>query len=126
MESISFFWACLSDLQHGCNVGLEKPLSILKNMVHEFRVSVKEGGEMPQQTSLDGTFFQFPMGVQSAEPCQNGSQSIFYPESDYIAGDPVDFGAESVSPDFLGSMNELERDLTHDTLYGLFAPNMLQ
>ncbi|KAJ5772465.1 fungal-specific transcription factor domain-containing protein [Penicillium odoratum] len=128
MEPISFFWTCLSELQHGCNVGLKKPLSILRDMVHEFRVSVKEGGlimdEMPQLTSLDESFFQLPMNPPSNEPSLDTPGDFV---SDYLGMEAVDVGLENFSPDFLDSMNELQKDVTHDTLYGLFAhPTMFR
>ncbi|KAJ5661371.1 uncharacterized protein N7484_000743 [Penicillium longicatenatum] len=124
IEPISFFWTCLSELQHGCNFGLKKPLSILRDMVYEFRVSVEEGGvngdEMPQQTCLDQTFFQLPMNPPSNEPSMNTPGNIAAP--DYLGMEYFNPGLENLSPGFLNSMNELENDITHDTLYGLFAP----
>lgn len=127
MEPISFFWTCLSELQHGCNVGLKKPLSILRDMVHEFRVSVKEGGvngeEMPQLTSLDETYFQISMNPPNNEPSLDTPENFV--TSDYLGVEPMNLGFESLSPGFLNSMNDLEKDIAHDTLYGLFAPQAM-
>ncbi|OJJ07670.1 hypothetical protein ASPVEDRAFT_88908 [Aspergillus versicolor CBS 583.65] len=123
MEPISFFWTCLSELQGGCNFGLEKPLSILRDMVHEFQVSTRHGGqyEIPQM-NLDETLF--PQPVSRQEPF-----TVVGDDYDYMGmgamdqSDPVGF--DTSSPGFLASLNQLENDITQDSLYGLFAPSQL-
>src|SRR5687767_15887898 len=40
-DLIAFFWTCLGELQHGCNSGLKKPLSVLRDMAREFELSAK-------------------------------------------------------------------------------------
>lgn len=133
MEPISFFWTCLSELQRGCNFGLEKPLNILRDMVYEFQVSTRAAGghEMPPLlTSLDETF-PLPIGQQAAEmaslktpppppPLLTGGQSVF---PDYVgAMDQPDMAFDTSSPSLLASLSQLENDISQDTLYGLFAP----
>ncbi len=125
MEPISFFWTCLSELQGGCNFGLEKPLSILRDMVHEFQVSTRQGGtaggqdEVLQLMNLDETIFPQPVSRQApfvGDDCMGvGAMG----QSDPLLG----FG--NSSPGFLASLNQLESDITQDTLYGLFAPSQL-
>lgn len=128
MEPISFFWTCLSELQGGCNFGLEKPLSILRDMVHEFQVSTRQGGtaggqyEMPQLMNLDET--PFPQPVNRQAPFVGDDCDYDYMGMGSMGqADPVGLGTSS--PGFLASLNQLENEITQDTLYGLFAPSQL-
>ncbi|KAF7563936.1 hypothetical protein G7046_g221 [Stylonectria norvegica] len=128
-EPISFFWTCLSELQLGCNFGLKKPLSVLQDMVREFQVSIKEGRaadhEKPHPPGLDESFF-FPLamtpsgqGMTSNMTRSNGN----YMSTDYTGVmdqfDPT-FGN---SPGLLDFLNDQEKDISQDALYGLFAPS---
>ncbi|OJJ54514.1 hypothetical protein ASPSYDRAFT_61116 [Aspergillus sydowii CBS 593.65] len=125
MEPISFFWTCLSELQGGCNFGLEKPLSILRDMVHEFQVSTRHGGtaggqdEVLQLMNLDETIFPQPVSRQAPFVGDDYMSMGAMGQSDHAGG----FGTSS--PGFLASLNQLESDITQDTLYGLFAPSQL-
>ncbi|KAL4866032.1 hypothetical protein BDV12DRAFT_140145 [Aspergillus spectabilis] len=129
MEPISFFWTCLSELRGGCNFGLEKPLNILRDMVHEFQVSTRQGGsavghEMPQLMSLNETIF--PQAV--SQMMEMGPRGALFEGEDSAFQDcmgllDLDVGASS--PGFLASLNQLENDISQDTLYGLFAPPQL-
>lgn len=125
MEVISFFWTCLSELQHGCNFGLAKPLSILRDMVHEFQVSVQEGGHgLDQSTVLDETFFPLGLTQQLGTPApeeptlvggswfQDYLSSMEYLEQPFTAH----------SPGYIAPLTPRDNDITQDTLYGLFAP----
>ncbi|KAH7001136.1 fungal-specific transcription factor domain-containing protein [Ilyonectria destructans] len=132
-EPISFFWTCLSELQVGCNFGLKKPLSVLQDMVREFQVSIKEGSaagqEQPVPAGLDESFF-FPLAMT---PSNGGMPHTatrppapYMPtvSSEYIGGvmdhvDPV-WGN---SPGLLDFLNDQEKDISQDALYGLFAPS---
>jgi hypothetical protein len=132
MEPISFFWTCLSELQRGCNFGLEKPLNILRDMVQEFQVSIKEGGggnavtkEVFQLPSLDETFFSLPIADSSGmlDASVYSEQQHMTPEYYMGAGiDQSDLNFGTSSPGFLLSLNQLESDISEDTLFGLFAP----
>lgn len=132
MEPISFFWTCLSELQRGCNFGLEKPLNILRDMVQEFQVSIKEGGggnsvtnEVSQLPSLDETFFSLPIADSSGmlDASVYSEQQHMTPEYYMGAGiDQSDLNFGTSSPGFLLSLNQLESDISEDTLFGLFAP----
>lgn len=134
MEPISFFWVCLSELQRGCNFGLEKPLSILRDMVHEFQISIREGDAsgqaMSQLASLDESFF-FPLPMTQQQAVETtiktpGSAGNFVSPDYMSALNQQDLSFASWSPGFLDSLNEeLEKDISHDTLYGLFAPPQL-
>lgn len=125
MEPISFFWTCLSELQGGCNFGLEKPLSILRDMVHEFQASTRHGGtaggqdEVLQLMNLDETIFPQPVSRQAPFVGDDYMSMGAMGQSDHAGG----FGTSS--PGFLASLNQLESDITQDTLYGLFAPSQL-
>ena len=132
MESISFFWTCLSELQRGCNFGLEKPLNILRDMVHEFQVSIREGrmasplsNEASQLPTLDETFFSLPIAEVPGMLNSTMYSDQQHMTPDYYMGagiDQPDLGFENSSPGFLFSLNQLETDISEDTLFGLFAP----
>lgn len=135
---IAFFWTCLGELQHGCNVGLEKSLSVLRNMAREFHISSKEVGgtantgsagaqqEQPSRHdfgALDESYFpQLPLATSSI-----GQNS--FPAAQYTNDFGVSSGADlfytdaafgpSGASDFL---NDQEWDISQNTLYGLFAP----
>lgn len=128
-EPISFFWACLSDLQVGCNFGLKKPLGVLQEMVREFQTSIKEGNatgqEQPHATGLDESFF-FPLAMTPSAPGMGQPTATTtgnYVPTDYIPVmdhfDPA-FGN---SPGLLDFLNDQEKDISQDALYGLFAPS---
>jgi hypothetical protein len=137
-ETIAFFWACLGELQHGCNFGLKKPLSVLKDMAREFQLSVQECGSainpQPDMGSLDRSFFpelalgnvemdqsfymidQYP-GDRSAQPLQDHSAHTMM---DHFGR--VNDMATSPGMNFL---NDQEWHLSQNTLYGLFAPTQM-
>ncbi|PTD01697.1 Nitrogen assimilation transcription factor nit-4 [Fusarium culmorum] len=131
-EPISFFWTCLSELQVGCNFGLKKPLSVLQDMVREFQTSIKESGstgtEQPHPAGLDESFF-FPLAMapssntiapNTSTPTgayMSASASDYIPNMDHF--DPT-FGH---SPGLLDFLNDQEKDISQDALYGLFAPS---
>ncbi|CAM1504837.1 Fc.00g024280.m01.CDS01 [Cosmosporella sp. VM-42] len=128
-EPISFFWTCLSELQLGCNFGLKKPLSVLQDMVREFQVSIKEGNpgqEQPHPPGLDQSFF-FPLAMtpsgQEMTPSTNRSTGTYMP-SEYIGGVMDHFEPTfGTSPGLLDFLNDQEKDISQDALYGLFAPS---
>lgn len=123
-ELISFFWTCLSELQHGCNFGLAKPLSVLRDMVHEFQVSVQEGVQgIDQLTRLDETFFPPDVSQHFGDPASepNTANDVSWFQDQFSPMDHLD-QTLGVSPGLLASLNQLDNDITQDTLYGLFAP----
>lgn len=135
---IGFFWTCLGELQHGCNLGLKKPLSVLRDMAREFELSSKElsgsaatapANSQQEQVPrlelglLDGNIFpQLPLTTQNLDQ-QN------FPNAHYLAGfdmqtGPGQFGADTAF-EMLGSsdfLNDQEWGISQNTLYGLFAP----
>ncbi|KAH8173843.1 fungal specific transcription factor domain-containing protein [Sarocladium implicatum] len=135
-DIISFFWTCLSELQRGCNFGLKKPLAILKDMVREFQASIKEGGAggsgEDAPPGLDETFFfTLPMssitGVQEPQAMDltrhsPGLDATLMSSADYFGGldqfDPMFEGSPSGLLDFV---NDQEKFISDDALYGLFA-----
>jgi hypothetical protein len=133
---IAFFWTCLGELQHGCNVGLDKPLSVLRDMAREFQISSKEvggsvatglAGSQQEQLSghefgaLDESYFpQLPLITPST-----GYDS--FPAAQYAANlgvqDEANTGEAALElPDVSDFLNDQEWDLSQNTLYGLFAP----
>ncbi|KAJ8110810.1 hypothetical protein OPT61_g6438 [Boeremia exigua] len=121
-DLIAFFWNCLGELQHGCNSGLKKPLSVLRDMAREFQLSSKE--RVPANTdqtdlySLDESFFpQLPLGPL-------GSEHDMYTGTPYMHdGRTLDqAGPDFGPPGLMNFLNDQEWDLSQNTLYGLFAP----
>lgn len=129
-EIISFFWTCLSELQRGCNFGLKKPLAILQDMAHEFQVSMVDVGATGREQELqynleEGLFSSLPVSKPlDPNPDTSGLGSISNKVSpDYLSfTDRLDpcFGASPSG--LLDFLNDQEQDISHDTLYGLFAP----
>jgi hypothetical protein len=129
-EPISFFWTCLSELQLGCNFGLKKPLSVLQDMVREFQTTLKESSSAgpeqgPQPAGLDESFF-FPLAMTPSAPglapTTTASTGTYVP-SDYIPHMDHFDPAFGTSPGLLDFLNDQEKDISQDALYGLFAPS---
>ncbi|KAL3462170.1 fungal-specific transcription factor domain-containing protein [Aspergillus heterothallicus] len=122
--TIEFFWTCLSELQRGCNFGLEKPLAVLREVVKEFRVSAG--------TSYEGAALDLDVESAFALPMDSAFDSNSFttmqlhapqPESpDYMLGLDTNTLLGTGSPGFCISLSQLESDISHDALYGLFAP----
>ncbi|KAL2067205.1 hypothetical protein VTL71DRAFT_1629 [Oculimacula yallundae] len=127
-ELISFFWTCLGELQHGCHSGLKKPLSVLWDMAREFEISTKERGMMATQQlqfgTLDETLFpQLPQDRPSLDNEVYSSTQYLYdmnPQHDVM--DSLQSSQNFVPPDLMNFINDQERDISQNTLYGLFAP----
>jgi hypothetical protein len=100
-------------------------------MVREFQTSIRESGsagpEQPQ-TGLDESFF-FPLAMaptttsivpNTSTPTgayMSASSSDYIPNMDHF--DPI----LGHSPGLLDFLNDQEKDISQDTLYGLFAPS---
>ncbi|KAJ5217269.1 hypothetical protein N7468_010277 [Penicillium chermesinum] len=124
-ELISFFWTCLSELQHGCNSGLAKPLSVLRDMVHEFQLSVQRGVQgIDHLTRLDETFFPPDVSQHFGDSAveQNPPVDASWLQDQFSPMESLEQTLDASSPGFLASLNQLNNDITQDTLYGLFAP----
>jgi hypothetical protein len=135
---IAFFWTCLGELQQGCNLGLKKPLSVLRDMAREFELSSKElgssavaGPARAQQEKLprselgtldESCFPQLPLATQNLN--QQPFADAQYLTDFAMQGGAGQFGTEAAfglpgSSDFL---NDQEWGISQNTLYGLFAP----
>lgn len=124
-DTISFFWTCLHELQRGCNFGLKKPLVILQDMVHELQISVNEDDLMHPsqllQPSLDQSLLSNTLFIGSDDA--SATLSELSPQTIR----PVD-GSNFVFSDYpmptagVDFLNDQEIDISHDALYGLFAP----
>lgn len=98
-------------------------------------MSIREGGaasaltnEASQLPSLDETFFSLPIGDTSGifDASVYSEQQHMTPDYYMGAGiDQPDFDFGTSSPGFLVSLNQLESDISEDTLFGLFAPPQL-
>lgn len=130
-EQISFFWTCLNELQRGCNFGLKKPLGILRDMVNELQLGVDDGSfadpGLQMHPSLDESlFFRMPNGQHflDAEPqtVEMGGPRITTPDY-WNAVDPLDPSCGAMDTDMMDFLNDQEKDICQDSLYGLFAPS---
>jgi hypothetical protein len=131
MAPIEFFWNCLSELQRGCNFGLEKPLMVLREMVKEFRarpganlegaglgLDFESAFALPIDPSLDSTSAMGSYNAMQLHAPQPASP-------DYLLGLDTNMALGAGSPRFCVSLSQLESDISHDALYGLFAPPQL-
>lgn len=139
---ISFFWTCLSELQRGCNFGMTKPLAVLKEMVRQYELSMREtgcwgeeGGGGSLQGGLDESCFFFPPlradqtmdgsgGMPQMATASGGGGEGFVPDvgeggrmDDFMGGDLASLG-------FTGYVDEQERTIWQDVLYGLFTTSL--
>lgn len=132
MDLISFFWTCLSELQRGCNFGMKKPLAVLKDMVREYDISIKEGGtaraddgEKFLQLSLDESFF-FPSTMHQVGnvsgpdmECSPSGNNILQNSTGGL--DQLDPLLGTSSSGSMWHLDDRERNIRQDTLYGLFT-----
>ncbi|KAJ9612131.1 hypothetical protein H2200_003728 [Cladophialophora chaetospira] len=126
-DEITFFWTALCELQRGCNFGLHKPLSVLRQMMREL------GENVPLETE-DSGYMHFARALElwtTAEASQmlsNGNTehaSRFAGNYSATRPDHIDFGASSPfgnRQSFMDVWDEDARNVYNDTLFGLFAP----
>ena len=119
-EKIAFFWTCLNELHCGSNLGLKKPLKIIQDVVRELQINIDQGGVMLSgeqlQPSLDESLFILPDDLTESMPMADASLSTAGDWNVLDHSDPI-YG---MSP--LGFLNGPEKNISHDALYGLFAP----
>ena len=129
-DQISFFWTCLNELQRGCNFGLRKPLAILQDMVHELQLNFEDGSLTEPRGHLepsldDSLFFGLSAGQgildAGAHPIDISGPNITTPEY-WNAIDNVDPAGGTLDADMMDFLNDQEKDICQDSLYGLFAP----
>lgn len=126
-DMIAFFWTCLGELQHGCNSGLKKPLSVLRDMAREFELSAKEcGPSMTNQldfSTLDESFFpQLPLASPPVDNDVYSAAQYLHEMNAQNQVDSFDTGGENMTPGLMNFLNDQEWDISQNTLYGLFAP----
>lgn len=136
VKLISFYWTCLSELQQGCNFGMKKPLTVLKDMVREYEISVKETGagrpdddSLPvEQIGLDESFFS-ALPVETSYNHSTLSEQAALQVSDGFMPDGGEL-SHPHDPYFtstqgtMGYIDGQESTLWHDTLYGLFTTSL--
>ena len=119
VETISFFWMCLCELQRGCNFGLTKPLAILRDMAHEFNLSIQESRTLADREDLQPMllhdFYQF----QTSGDLDNRVAVLQDPSAAFMDGQDHFGGSASSLP--MNFLDEQECSITQDSLYGLFA-----
>jgi hypothetical protein len=130
MGPIEFFWNCLSELQRGCNFGLEKPLMVLREMVKEFRAGPGANCEGAGLGLDFESAFALPIdpSLDSSGMGNYNTMQLHAPQPaspDYLLGLDTNMALGTGSPGFCISLSQLESDISHDALYGLFAPPQL-
>ncbi|CEL06441.1 hypothetical protein ASPCAL09618 [Aspergillus calidoustus] len=130
MAPIEFFWNCLSELQRGCNFGLEKPLMVLREMVKEFRAGPRASCEGAGLGLDFESAFALPIdpSFDSSGVGGHNTMQLHAPQPaspDYLLGLDTNMALGTGSPGFCISLSQLESDISHDALYGLFAPPQL-
>lgn len=126
-DVISFFWTCLSELQHGCNSGLKKPLSVLRDMAREFQLSVRERRAEKEASidfgTLDESFFpQLPLVSPYPDPEMYSAAQYLQGMNTHGRMESVAGREEVVTPGLMNFLSDQEFDLSQNTLFGLFAP----
>lgn len=113
-EAISFFWKALCELQRGCNFGLRKPVSIIREMMSELGESVPQSLDHPE----NGTAMSRMMDMYSFGNAVPISTSV-HPDLGNQQSSNMNF--DQSTPGFLDFLDDQERTITDDTLYRLFA-----
>jgi hypothetical protein len=114
-----FFWSALTDLQHGCNFGLQKPLDILRDMIAQF------GENIPKTAIQDSLMPRNFMASDKDNELQGASSASDRQTVDTHQITQIE--AQKWDPLALWETGardpELEGDDWHlnDTLYGLVA-----
>ncbi|CAK7235423.1 hypothetical protein SBRCBS47491_009288 [Sporothrix bragantina] len=132
-DAATFFWTALSELQRGCNFGLQKPLTILRQMMAKLG-ETGETGETGQTGQMCEALPQAPepalqdsMLAMLDKHASRGSGGE--PPDDLSQMDPSGISADLFDPTMhvddygtLDFLDDQERIISDDALYGLFAP----
>lgn len=113
-DSISFFWMALSELQRGCNFGLKKSLSTLRDMIAEIGEMQPHTQSQNSDVSMSMMFDRFAGRDSSRQGLSAAEQGV-----EHRLGDPMAHDSEF---DSFGFLDDQERIISDDALYGLFAP----
>ncbi|KAL1854817.1 hypothetical protein Daus18300_011333 [Diaporthe australafricana] len=113
-EAIGFFWKALCELQRGCNFGLRKPVSIIREMMSELGESIPQPLEHSErETTLSRMMDMYTFG--------NTVPSSTSMHSDFGSQQSGNMNFDQSTPGYLDFLDDQERTITDDTLYGLFA-----
>ncbi|OAA68632.1 Transcription factor [Niveomyces insectorum RCEF 264] len=141
-DAVGFFWTALSELQRGCNFGLQKPLAILRQMMAEMGETNETGGghttgeasetaprpdpatAAPPPDGMLSMLDKYANGGAAAAAAGDGTTlgSGLSPMDAGISpelSDPLFYVPDCGTLDFL---DDQERIISDDALYGLFAP----
>lgn len=111
---IAFFLTALSELQRGCNFGLRKPVSIIRDMLNELgEVDLAHSQQHPEnERALASMMQMFATDPTVQEPMGGQTPSgVGYP---FTVFEPSPQG-------FLDLLDDQEQTITNDMLYGLFS-----
>lgn len=111
---IAFFLTALSELQRGCNFGLRKPVSIIRDMLNELgEVDLTHSQHHPaNERALASMTQMYASHLTAQEPLGGQTPSgVGYPLTVF-----------ELSPQgFLNLLDDQEQTITNDMLYGLFS-----
>lgn len=111
---IAFFLTALSELQRGCNFGLRKPVSIIRDMLNELgEADVIPSQHNPEnERALVSMMQMYASDLTAPEPLGGQTPSgVGYP---FTLFEPSPQG-------FVGLLDDQEQTITNDMLYGLFS-----
>lgn len=112
---IAFFLTALSELQRGCNFGLRKPVSIIRDMLNELG---EADTTYSQRHPANGLALASMMQMYASDLAPQ--ESLGDHQTPSAVGYP--FTAFEPSPrGFLDLLGDQEQTITNDMLYGLFS-----
>lgn len=117
-----FFWTALIDLQRGCNFGLQKPMEILRDMMHQFgRFGEDIQAAPPRRADTPPTG---PV-LQPAEPCRAGLDSTTHDDWLFQTGDPAPLTESDLEVLWASvELGDVSDWPVNDALYGLFTSDL--
>lgn len=121
INCVGFFWSALFDLQRGCNFGLQKPLAILREMMHQLSESILRPAEQQGKGSIGSRTIE-KSGEQlkdSHDGYETGLRGNHAPLADFQPWNPF----STVDQGVLNTGAEVEDWPLNDALYGLFTPD---
>lgn len=112
---IAFFLTALSELQRGCNFGLRKPVSIIRDMLNELGeadICQSQPQHPESERALASMMQMCASDLTAQEPLGGQTPSgVGYP---FTVFEPSPQG-------FLDLLDDQEQTITNDMLYGLFS-----
>lgn len=121
-ESLPFFWSALLDFQKGCNIGLKKPLKILKTLLQRLE-EASESSEGPEKgTTASYTPGKGPLTMCGTRYDVNREAAPEANIADFSTTESLQrLEIDMWNPPWLDAFSG-EDALLDDSMYGLFMP----